>query len=65
MSETPKLLPCPFCGGEVIEIETPGADFVAHARPSPNCGVRFFTAGNIAATAAAWNRRAPVTEGQG
>lgn len=66
---TPKLLPCPFCGGEAIVV--PGMFLVVNYKVicdhlKNECAVgpqtKWYT--TPAEAAAAWNRRSPVMQGK-
>lgn len=62
--EPPKLLPCPFCGGEADTANfASGSVIVACRRPGPSggrpCTASTAPYGTEAAAIAAWNRRTP------
>lgn len=61
MSE--KLLPCPFCGGEVELEEIPGSPFTLESRVwgvgCKDCNIGWYKETKTEAIAA-WNRRAPL-----
>lgn len=66
MTDTTKLLPCPFCGGEVqhrfaLWPSHGDTDAIIHAAPS-ECGAGVFSIGTAddgLSVGAAWNRRLP------
>jgi hypothetical protein len=65
---TTVLLPCPFCGAQVMPRHALWAsdgdvDSIIHAAPSPECGLGDFSvysADDGETVAAAWNRRATL-----
>ena len=59
--ERPKLLPCPFCGGNDVIFVTTAMG--GRAVRCTDCGVQGGGWANDSSTAAAWNRRAKPASG--